>query len=74
MKQTLVTVDTARYERAHGKPPNGKDLWSFRLCTDRVTEKDYHFTAEAQLPYDEALKAAVDLAERRRAHTVVVLP
>jgi hypothetical protein len=69
-----ITIDTASYERVHGKKPSGRGYWRFKLCTDRVTEKDHIVARQDEQNYDAALKAARELAVRRRANCIVVLP
>jgi hypothetical protein len=69
-----IQIRTDIYERERGGPPRGRAFWSFKLVTDRVTEKDHLYTTKTPMTYDAALADAIDLARRRRAYCVVVLP
>jgi hypothetical protein len=69
-----MKVRTDIFEKVNGREPRGRGYWRFQLVTDRVTEKDHFHSSKVNQSYYEALKAAVELAERRRSHTVVVLP
>lgn len=70
----IVAINTERYEREHGKKPKGRGYWRFKLCTERVTEKDHFTSSAADVSYQQAVRAAVALATRRRCHSVVLLP
>lgn len=69
-----MNVKTDVYKRVHGREPRGRSYWRFLLVTDRVTEKDHCYNSKCHETYDAALKAAIELAERRRCHTVMVFP
>lgn len=69
-----MNIRTESYERVHGHKPRGRDYWRFKLVTDRVTEKDHFCNSKADQTYPSALKAATQIALRRRSHTIVVLP
>jgi len=71
---TAITIDTSKYEKKHGKSPRGRGYWKFKLCTDRVTERDHVIDRMVEETYDKALDDARDVATRRRCHTIVVLP
>lgn len=70
----FIAVDTSKYERSFGKKPRGRGYWKFKLCTERVTEKDHHIAPNVEQSYDAALDYAREVATRRRCHTIVVLP
>lgn len=73
-KPPEIKVDVAQFTRAHGRLPAGKRFWSFMLITNRVTENDHYLNRGAPRTYRDALDDALDLAKRRRCHTVRVLP
>lgn len=73
-KPPEVKVDTLPYTREHKRLPAGKRFWSFMLICDRVTEKDHYLNRGSPRTYRDALEDAIDLARRRRCHTVKVLP
>lgn len=67
-----MEIDTARYEREHGRKPAGRRYWRFLLISGTITAKDHFLDAQKAETYDVALKRAIEVAELRRAVRVEV--
>lgn len=72
-----IKIDTARFEREHGKPPTPrlKRYWCFTIVSPSITAKDHFLdlTAE-QMTYEKALDRAMLVAKARRSERIIVDP
>jgi hypothetical protein len=68
-----LIVSTEAYEFAHGTP-KGRARWGFRLCTRSMTQKDHVHWSPVDTTYVKALKEAKELAAKRGAYLVQLLP
>lgn len=66
-----VYVETAPYERSHGKAPRGEGYWAFCLVDPRRDDYLSHVVFQSG-PYGVAKKAAVLEARRRGVEVLYV--
>lgn len=65
-EESYVTVDTSKYENAHGKKPRGVGGWAFEI-------KGKELFAPGSLPYEKALSWAKEQAQKVNATMIKVL-
>ena len=67
-------VYTARYEREHGRKPQGKRFWRFILVSPSVTAKDHTLALDQIMTYPAALERAQQIAGLRKSIRIIVEP
>ncbi|MCK1668682.1 hypothetical protein [Bradyrhizobium sp. 153] len=69
----MIPIDTRRWEREHGRKPTGRQFWTFRIISPRITAKDFEFTTEEAMTYPAACKVAREKAALRKSDQIVLL-
>lgn len=67
-----VTVETGRYERAHGKKPKGNGQWLFSYDSNAVDPKEY-VEVPGAMNYSDAAKFAAKKAKEAGKSYIYVL-
>src|SRR5262245_49979817 len=70
----MIEVYTARHEREHGHPPQGKRFWRFVLVSQSVTAKDHTLVLDQPMIYPMALEKAQEVAVLRKSIRIIVEP